>query len=112
MYYPIVMWRLIALIWLSMSLAMASGPAFAVPSPDCPMAASSTSPINHEEMDCCAADCAPECAVACPSAMIQLPGSVVTPADLVGAQPTMRQIQVLTSAESTGADPPPRTTFS
>ena len=104
--------RLIALIWLSLSLAMAPGPAFAVPSPDCPMAASSTSPISHEEMDCCAANCAPECAVACPSAMIQLAGRVATPADLVGGQPTVRLTQVLTSAELTGADPPPRTTFS
>ena len=104
--------RLFALIWLALSLAVASGPAFAMPSPDCPMAASSTAPISHEGMDCCAVSCAPECAVACPSATVPLAGRVATPADLVGGQPSMPLTRALTSVDVSGADPPPRTTFS
>lgn len=67
---------------------------------------------SHEEMDCCAASCAPECAVACPSAMIPFSNRVAASADLVGEQRAVRLEQVLASADPTGADPPPRTIFS
>lgn len=104
------MLRLIALLWLALSLAFASGPASAMPAPDCPMAGSAMP--DHDEMDCCAASCAPECAIACPSGMMPMPHRFATSADLVGEQPVMRLVQALASADLTGTDPPPRTTFS
>lgn len=102
--------RLLALVVLAMSLALASGPAFAMPKADCPMAASGQMQ-DHADMDCCAVACAPECATVCPSAVVSLPqrgGSpILTPA------PTDRPTaQRLPSASVLGADPPPRTTFS
>lgn len=104
--------RLFALIVLALSLAMALGPAFAVPRADCPMAASEQMPANHADMDCCAAACAPDCATACPGAVMPIPESTESPHELVGDQLALRASDALPSAELTGADPPPRTTFS
>lgn len=104
--------RLLALIVLTLSLVLASGPAFAVPKADCPMAASHQMPVDHEKMDCCAATCDPDCAIACPGAVMPLPETAATAVDHGRAQLAMPLAAVLLSANPTGADPPPRTTFS
>ena len=103
--------RLAALILLAFALALASGPAFAVPRADCPMAAGGQMQGGHQDMDCCAAACAPECATVCPSGVMPFPDRA--------AAPVVRSVSVaawiaasLASADLSGADPPPRTTFS
>ncbi|MDP9424289.1 MAG: hypothetical protein M3Q19_15905 [Pseudomonadota bacterium] len=103
--------RLIALILLALSLALTSGPAFAV-RPDCPMAASSSSMVNHDEMDCCKAQCAPSCATLCPGAVVPSIGRAAAPAEPIAAQLIGLHSAALHSRDPSGADPPPRTTFS
>jgi hypothetical protein len=116
--------RILALIWLSLSLAIASGPAFAVPSADCPKAHSSMAdmadmPGNHEGMagahdgaDCCTEHCSPDCAAVCP-------GTIMPPeaAAVQSAGPGIEQRAAFTStmrrsAAPAASDPPPRTIFS
>ena len=106
------MQRLFALIVLALSLAMTSGPAFAVPRADCPMAASGHMQGGHEDMGCCQETCAPECAAVCPGAVMPFPGRTAAPADPITDQLAMKPADVLHSVELAGADPPPRTTFS
>jgi hypothetical protein len=112
-----VMRRILVLIWLSLSLAIASGPAFALPSPDCPKAQSSAMADGHEgmagdhdRMDCCADNCSRDCATVCP-------GTVMPPA-VAGVEPAGPAIEqraawlstMLRSAVLATSDPPPRTT--
>lgn len=104
--------RLIALIVLALSLALVSGPAFAVPKADCPMAASSSSGMHHDEMDCCKPNCAPSCATLCPGAVVPSVGPTKTPADLIGTPLVALSPAPLHSTDLSGADPPPRTTIS
>ena len=118
--------RIFALIWLSLSLAIASGPAFAVPSLDCPKAHPSSMTGGHDrvtdrhdglatshgDMDCCAESCATDCAAVCPS--------MVLPPDSLGMKPAARRTEqrtlwpstMLKSAALAATDPPPRTIFS
>ena len=103
--------RLLALIVLALSLAVASGPAFATTVHDCPMTESQPMPVNHEDMGCCEMTCAPDCAVVCPAAVEPSLGGDLTPAN-VGEKLLARPADALRSAFLTGADPPPRTTFS
>ena len=102
--------RLFALIVLALSLAMTSGPAFAVPKADCPMAESGHMQVGHEDMGCCTVTCAPDCATVCPGAVMPFPERAATPADR-SALLADGFAQALPSADPTGADPPPRTTF-
>lgn len=102
--------RLFAFILLAFALAVSSGPAFAVPRANCPMGASGMQ-AGNQDMDCCAAACAPECATVSPSGVMGLPES--------RAAATVRSVSIavwvavaLPSADLIGADPPPRTTFS
>lgn len=104
--------RLFALIVLALSLALASGPAFAVPADDCPMAASSSSGTSHDEMDCCKPSCAPACAAICPGAVMPVVGRTEAPADPAGTRLVSLSPAALHSTDLSGADPPPRTTFS
>jgi hypothetical protein len=104
--------RLLALIVLALSLAMASGPAFAVPKADCPMSASGQVQAGHEDMDCCQESCAPECAAICPGAVMPFLGRSPAPADPIRDRLAMTHMEALHSADLSGADPPPRTTFS
>ena len=104
--------RLFALLVLALSLAMSSGPAFAVPKAHCPMAASGHTQVGHEDMDCCKDTCAPECATVCPGAVMPFPGRAADPADRIRDQLAMRRVEALHSAHLKGVDPPPRTTFS
>lgn len=103
--------RLIALIWLSLSLALASGPAFAVPSADCPMANSSGMAAGHHQMDCCADTCAPNCAAVCPGTIMPPEGGQAVPAELTGGPLAASTAGTLDSADLPGTDPPPRTDF-
>lgn len=103
--------RLIALIWLSLSLALASGPAFAVPSSDCPMANSSEMAASHHQMDCCAESCAPSCAAVCPGTIMPPKARETAPAEPSGEQLAGWTGAVLDSVDLPGTDPPPRTTF-
>jgi hypothetical protein len=96
--------RLILSILLAISMAGASGPAFAAPSADCPMAHMSQAMGHHDKMGCCP----PECAVTCPAALlaaadVELPS--IEPASMPGA---MRIASVLPSVDPAAADPPPR----
>ena len=104
--------RLLALIVLALSLALASGPAFAIPAADCPMAASSSSGMSHDEMGCCKPDCAPSCATLCPGALVPSIGRAEVPKDPVGTQLAALNPAPLYSTDLSGTDPPPRTTFS
>lgn len=104
--------RLFALIVLALSLAVASGPAFAVPKADCPMTASHQMPGHDDDMDCCQATCAPDCATMCPGAVMPLPERAAAPVDHLDDQLAMRPADALHSADLSAADPPPRTIFS
>lgn len=104
--------RLLALIGLALSLALASGPAFAVPSKDCPMAASQAMAGGHDEMGCCELSCAPECAAVCPSAVEPTIIGTRAPADLPGQQLLACPPDALLAINPGSADPPPRTTLS
>lgn len=103
--------RLFALIVLALSLALASGPAFAIPAADCPMSASSSSAMNHDEMNCCKPTCAPNCATLCPAAVEPSTGRAEAPAELIGTRLAGLSPAPLHSTDLSGADPPPRTTF-
>ena len=103
--------RLIALIWLSISLALASGPAFALPSTDCPMANSSETAASRQQMDCCADACAPNCAAVCPGTIIPPKASEAAPAELAVGQLAAWVAGALESIDLPGTDPPPRTIF-
>ena len=104
--------RLIALIWLALSLAMSSGPAFAVQTADCPMAGSSM-PMHHDhDRNCCTPACAPNCALACPNLVAPSASGALAPVGLIGPALAIRLSAPLQSFELSGADPPPRTTIS
>lgn len=105
------MLRLFALIWLSLSLALASGPAFAVPSADCPMANSADVAASHRQMDCCADTCAPNCAAVCPGTIMPPERGEGAPAELTGDPLAAWTAGTLDSADLPGTDPPPRTIF-
>ena len=104
--------RLIALIVLALSLALASGPAFAIPAADCSMAASSSSGMSHDEMDCCKPDCAPSCATLCPAGVVPAIGGAQAPADPIRMQLTSLGPVPLHSTDLSTTDPPPRTIIS
>lgn len=104
--------RMFALIVLVLSLALASGPAFAVPADGCPTAGSSSSGTSHDEMGCCKPDCAPNCAMLCPGAVVPLVGGDQSPAGAIGAHLVALTAAPLHSTDLAGVDPPPRTTFS
>ena len=97
--------RLILAILLALSL-VGSGPAFAGPSSDCPMARSM--PMgDHQKMGCCT----PDCAVAAPSAV--LPVADIGVPDLPESPvPALAPASALHSVSPAAADPPPRTTIS
>src|SRR5437899_11452668 len=102
--------RLFVLIWLALSLAFASGPAFAMSAADCPMtASSSSSAMHHDGNDCCKPACAANCATACPAIVVPSTGRAATPAEAIGNQLFAVIGAPLHSAALTGADPPPRT---
>jgi hypothetical protein len=114
--------RIFALIWLSLSLAIASGPAFAVPSADCPKTHSSSMadmPDGHDGMtdahdgaDCCAENCSPDCAAVCPGTIMPPELAAVGPARPGTEQRAAWPSTTLRSAVLAAADPPPRTIFS
>lgn len=104
--------RLFAIILLALSLAVTSGPAFAVPKADCPMAASHQMSGDHENRDCCAVTCASECATMCPGAVVPAIGRAATLADQSDEKLAILPADALLSADLSGADPPPRTIFS
>ena len=103
--------QLFALILLALSLALASGPAFAVPADDCPMAASSSPGMSHDEMGCCKPTCAPACATICPGAVVPVIGRAEAPAEPIGTRLVSLSPAPLHSTDLSGTDPPPRTTF-
>lgn len=104
--------RLLLFIWLALSLAAASGPAFAVPSPDCPMETAPSGMASHDEMGCCKVNCAPECAAVCPGAMVPNMSVFTSPAN--AAKPLFAPTLATgpASAMRGAADPPPRTIIS
>ena len=104
--------RLIALIVLALSLAIASGPAFAVPAADCAMAGSSSTGMSHEDMDCCKPDCAPSCATLCPAGVVPTIGRAETPAEPIALQLVALKPTPLHSTDLSATDPPPRTIIS
>lgn len=104
--------RLFALILLALSLAVTSGPAFAVPKADCPTDAPHQVQGDHEDRDCCAVTCASECATLCPGAVVPSIDRALTPAEPAGEQLAIRPAAIPPSADLSGIDPPPRTTFS
>lgn len=119
-----VMRRLLALIWLSLSLTLASAPALAFPSPDCPKAQSSkmaSSPMasdhegmtkGHDGMDCCAENCLSNCVAVCSGTMMPPAAATIEPAKPMMAQLAARPPTLLKSIALAGNDPPPRIIFS
>ena len=103
--------RLLALLWLALSLFVASGPASAVPAANCPMSASSQMQDQHDHMDCCAVTCASECAAVCPAGVMPWLGAA-TALKPAARQQAPRPADALLSADRASTDPPPRTTFS
>lgn len=101
----------LAFLLVAFALGLSSGPAFATPRADCPMAASEPMQAGHQDMDCCAAACAPDCATMCPIGVMPFPESAATPA-IRSASVADWIAAPLPSADRSGADPPPRTTFS
>jgi hypothetical protein len=104
--------RLIALIVLALSLAIASGPAFADPAAECAMAGSSSSGMSHDEMGCCKPDCAPSCATFAPVGVIPAFGEPNTPAEPISKQLAALNPAPLHSTDLSSTDPPPRTIIS
>jgi hypothetical protein len=104
--------RLIALIVLALSLAIASGPAFAVPAVDCAMAGSSSSGMSHDEMDCCKPDCAPSCATLCPAGVVPTIDRAEAPAEPIAQLLAALKPAPLHSTDLSTTDPPPRTIVS
>lgn len=102
--------RLLAMLWLALSLSVASGPASAVPAANCPMSASSQMQDKHDDMDCCAVTCASECAAICPAGVMPQLGFATTSAP-APRQDNARPADALESAARAGTDPPPRTSF-
>ena len=107
-----IMRRLIALIVLALSLALASGPAFAVPAADCAMAGSSSSGMSHDDMDCCKPNCVSTCATLCPGAVVPSVGRAETPDQPIRTQLAALPPAPLHSTDLSGTDPPPRTIIS
>lgn len=103
--------RLLALLWLALSLAVASGPASAMPAANCPMSKSSQMRGEHDNMDCCAVTCASECAAVCPSGVMPRVG-IASPLKPAAGKAAPRPADALRSAGRADTDPPPRTTFS
>ena len=103
--------RLFVLIWLALSLAFASGPAFAMSKADCPMTAAHHM-TKQMGKDCCAPDCAPSCATACPTAVMPHPERTAASTLRNALQLAAWTANALPSIEPAGTDPPPRTTFS
>lgn len=104
--------RLVALLVLALSLVMASGPAFAVPAANCPMAGSSM-PMDHsQDHNCCKPACAPNCATLCPGAVMPSLARAKAPAEPISTQLVISGQAELHSIDLSGADPPPRTIFS
>ena len=104
--------RLLAFILVALTLAVSSGPALAMPAADCPMAGSSSSPMTHDEMDCCKPACAPNCATLCPGAVMPAIGGSAAPVEPAATGLIALSPAPLRSTDLSGADPPPRTTFS
>ena len=102
------MTRLLLAILLAMSMAMASGPAFAGPSPDCAMAHSSSGMVDHQKMGCCT----PDCALACVPAMLGAEAVDLTTVEPNAAPAPVSLTAVLASVGLAAADPPPRTIIS
>lgn len=101
--------RMFALVLMAVLLAFPSGPAFAAPAPDCPMATEQIA-ANHADKDCCVPACAPECAIACHVGLVPQLGSA--PKQRVHAVALSNgRVQALLSIDLADADPPPRTTF-
>lgn len=106
------MWRLLALIWLALSLAFASGPAFAMSAADCPMAESaSSSTMHHDDNGCCKPVCGANCVTACPSMVAPSHDRAAAPAKPVANRLIAALSTPLHSIALKGADPPPRTIF-
>jgi len=103
--------RLLAFVCLAFALVVSSGPAFAAPAHDCPMAASKTMQVSHEDMGCCETTCAQDCAAVCPAALEPSLGRSVA-LNEHRDQPVARPTDALLSTALSGTDPPPRTTFS
>ncbi len=103
--------RLFALLWLALSLAITSGPAFAAPAANCPMSASSQMQDKHDGMDCCAVTCASECAAVCPAGVMSQPCTATVLKPSARHNPP-RPANALLSAHRAGPDPPPRTNSS
>lgn len=104
--------RLFLFVWLALSLATVSGPAFAAPSPDCPMATAPSGMASHDGMDCCKPTCAPDCAAVCPGVMVPTWSMDTNPAGLTKSAYHLGLAPEPLSAMLAGADPPPRTTIS
>lgn len=105
------MGRLLAMLWIALSLSVASGPASAVPAANCPMSASSQMQDKHVDMDCCAVTCASECAAICPAGVIPHL-ETATPSMPASSRDTPRLTEALGSVDRATTDPPPRTTSS
>jgi len=103
--------RLVTCFLLAFALVL-SGPALAAPSHDCPMARAGDMAANHQDMGCCKLSCSSECAVACPAAVEPLVDHAAGPDPLVGARLAAQPVRALASVSLSGADPPPRPTFS
>lgn len=100
--------RFLLSILLAISMAGASGPAFAGPSADCPMAHMAGGMTDHGKMGCCP----PECAVTCPSAVLATPAielPMIEPSPIAVTVPAMG---VMRSFNPAATDPPPRTSNS
>jgi hypothetical protein len=100
--------RLLLAILLAISMAGTSGPAFAGPGTDCPMAHMSGGMSDHGKMGCCP----PECAVTCPPAML---AAVVVDLPVIETPPiavAMPAIGMPRSFNPAAVDPPPRTSNS
>lgn len=109
---PRAMRRLFALIWLALCLAMASGPAFAVPAADCPMAGSSKGMHPDKDRNCCKPACAPNCAMPCPNVVMPSADVAAGPAELIRPLLVTSLAAALQSFDLSGADPPPKTIIS
>ena len=103
--------RLLALIMLTLSLAISSGPAFAVQAADCLMAASTTT-ISHDDMGCCKPICDQDCATLCPAAVVPSVGKASSPAEPVGPRLAALTPAPLHSTDLSDTDPSPRTIVS
>ncbi|WP_294121676.1 hypothetical protein [Sphingomonas sp.] len=104
--------RLLALIVLVLSLALTSGPAFAVPAADCAMAGAASSGMSHDAMDCCKPDCAPSCATLCPAAVVPTIDPAGVPAEPARTLLVALSPAPLVATDLSGTDPPPRTILS